>query len=68
MKNTWKLLNGVMNRKMKEMNSVSNFHYNDKEIYDKQEIAYGFNDFFVNIGPDWQIILLVQKIMMCFNI
>ena len=52
MKNTWKLLNGVMNRKMKERNFVSHFNYNDKEIYNKQEIANGFNDFFVNIGPE----------------
>ena len=52
MKNTWKLLNGVMNRKMKESNFVSHFNYNDEEIYDKQDIANGFNDFFVNIGPE----------------
>ena len=37
---------------MTEMNFVSNFNYNDKEIYDKQEIANGFNDFFVNIDPE----------------
>ena len=36
MKNTWKLLNGVMNRKMKERNFVSHFNYNDKEINNKQ--------------------------------
>ena len=41
-----------MNRKMKERNFVSHFNYNDKEIYNKQEIANGFNDFFVNIGPE----------------
>ena len=52
MKNTWKLLNEVMNRKMKERNFVSHFNYNDKEIYDKQEIANGFNNLFVNIGPE----------------
>ena len=37
---------------MKENNFVSHFKYNDNEIYDKQEIANGFNDFFVNIGPE----------------
>ena len=52
MKNTWKLLNEVMNRKMKQRNFISHFNYNDNEIYDKQEIANGFNDFFVNIGPE----------------
>ena len=52
MRNTWKLLNEVMNRKMKQRNFISHFNYNNKEIYDKQEIANGFNDFFVNIGPD----------------
>ena len=52
MKNTWKLLNEVMKRKRKQRNFISHFNYNDKEIYDKQEIAYGFNDFFVNIGPE----------------
>ena len=34
MKNTWKLLNEVMNRKMKERNFISHFNYNDNEIYD----------------------------------
>ena len=52
MKNTWKLLNEVMNRKMKQRNFISHFNYNDNEIYDKQEIANGFDDFFVNIGPE----------------
>ena len=52
MKNTWKLLNEVINRKMKQRNFISHFNYNNNEIYDKQEIANGFNDFFVNIGPE----------------
>ena len=46
MKNTWKLLNEVINRKMKQRNFISHFNYNNNEIYDKQEIANGFNDFF----------------------
>ena len=52
MKNIWKLLNEVINRKMKQRNFISHFNYNNNEIYDKQEIANGFNDFFVNIGPE----------------
>ena len=52
MKNTWKLLNEVMNRKIKEKNCVSYLNCNDNEIYDKQEIANGFNDFLVNIGTE----------------
>ena len=52
MKNTWKLLNEAMNSKLKENNFVSHFKCNDNEIYDKQEMANGFNDFFVNIGPE----------------
>ena len=52
MKNTWKLLIEAMNRKMKENNFVSHFKCNDNVIYDKQEIANGFNDFFVNINPE----------------
>ena len=52
MKNTWKFLNEVMNRQMKERNFVSHFKCNDNTIYDKQEIANGFNDFFVNTGPE----------------
>ena len=52
MKNTWKLLNEVINRKMKQRNFISHFNYNNNEIYDKQGIANGFNDFFVNIGPE----------------
>ena len=67
MKNTWKLLNEVINRKMKQRNFISHVNYNNNEIYDKQEIANGFNNFFVNIGPEWQIKLLFQKIMMYFT-
>ena len=52
MKNTCKLLNEAMNSKMKENNFVSHFKCNDNEIYDKREIANGFNDLFVNIGPE----------------
>ena len=37
---------------MKQRNFISHFNYNNNEIYDKQEIANGFNDFFVNIGPE----------------
>ena len=37
---------------MKQRNFISYFDYNNNEIYDKQEIANGFNDFFVNIGPE----------------
>ena len=37
MKNTWKLLNEVMNSKLKRMNFISHFYNNDNEIYDKQE-------------------------------
>ena len=68
MKNTWKLLNEVMNRKMKQRNFISHFNYNDKEIYDKQEIANGFNDFLLILAQNWQIKLLFQKIMMYFNL
>ena len=37
---------------MKHRNFISHFNYKDNEIYDKQEIANDFNDFFVNIGPE----------------
>ena len=37
---------------MKENNVVSHFKCNDNEIYNKRDIANGFNDFFVNIGPE----------------
>ena len=39
MKNTWKLMNEVINRKMKQRNFISHFNYNNNEIYDKQEIC-----------------------------
>ena len=66
MKNTWKLLNEVMNRKMKQRNFISHFNYIDNEIYDKQEIANGFNVFVVfvvvNISPE-----LANKIVILEN-
>ena len=68
MKNAWKLLNEDMNSKMKQRNFISHFNYNDNEIYDKQEIANGFNDFLLILAQSWQIKLLFQKIMMYFNI
>ena len=68
MENALELLNEVMNRKMKERNFVSHSKCNDNEIYDNQEIANGFNDLLLILALGWQMILLVQKINMYFNI
>ena len=51
-KNTWHILNDIMNRKKCVSSNPNKFvDKNGKFIIDKAKIANGFNDFFVNVGP-----------------
>ena len=43
--NTWKILNGIIDKKVKS-NDHSVFKYNNKTINDPDEIANKFNDIF----------------------
>ena len=51
-KRTWKILNEVINKRCKSNSFSTNFIEDGIEITNKQEIAEGFNNFFVNIGPE----------------
>ena len=51
-KKTWKILNEVINKRCKSNSFSKNFIEDGKEITNKQEIADGFNNYFVNIGPE----------------
>ena len=50
MKTTWKLLKEVINNQNYHIPLPNHFKYNDQILYDKQDIANHFNNFFVNIG------------------
>ena len=51
-KQTWQNINNVLGR-CKTKDSFPNvFKYNDQEYKTKQDIANGFNDYFVNVGPN----------------
>ena len=50
-KNTWKILNNVLNRnKSKSLNTE--FNLNGQIINDPKQIPENFNNFFINIGPN----------------
>ena len=51
LKNSWKILKTVINKK-KQTTSCSRFKSNGATVTDKDVIANGFNNFFVNIGPN----------------
>ena len=50
-KNTWKIINEVLNKHEKK-NSVSKIKIGNRIIDNVQEISDHFNNFFVEIGPD----------------
>ena len=51
MKETWKILNGLINKKTKGKQISMEFNGDDSKITEDKAIANGFNNFFVNIGP-----------------
>jgi len=50
-RNTWKLINELLNRKKASATLPSKFMDGEDEITNQQNIVDKFNDFFVNIGP-----------------
>ena len=62
-KGTWKILNYLISKKKKVNNYPETLKHNDKTFKSKHEISNGFNDFFVNVGPD-----LAKKINVPDNI
>ena len=51
-KQTWCILNDIIKRKQNSANIPSEFVSDGKIIKGKSDVANGFNDFFVNIGPN----------------
>ena len=50
-KNTWRILNEIINRRRCNLTRPSTFRVADREISDPVEIANGFCDYFTNLGP-----------------
>ena len=51
-KNTWKILNTIINKKTNTSKLPSHFECNEINIVSKQSIADGFNNFFVDVGSN----------------
>lgn len=51
MKNTWKIINEIINKPSSNKSFHDKFTNNDGIIQDPTEIANEFNNYFVNIGP-----------------
>jgi hypothetical protein len=51
LKETWKLINEVTNKKKQKQSLPSTFHVGDRLVTDPIEIANAFCNFFSNIGP-----------------
>ena len=52
-KETWRVIKEVMEKtKLRTNNLPNRIIVNDREIYDKTDIANNFNKYFVNIGPN----------------
>ena len=51
MKKTWQVLNQCMNKGRKRSSLPKSFKVNNVETSSLEEIANGFNNFFVNVGP-----------------
>ena len=49
-KNTWKLINGILNKHGKK-NTISKIKIDNRTIDESQEIVDSFNNYFVEIGP-----------------
>ena len=51
-KETWKILNEVTNKRKNKPTCPGYFIKNNKRISKKEDIANGFNNFFTNVGPN----------------
>ena len=51
-KATWKILNSIIKKKTLNSSIPDTFIKSNKKITDRKHIANGFNDFFVNVGPN----------------
>ena len=51
MKETWRILNALINKKQKGSEYPTQFNDNTNKVTGNENIANGFNKFFSNIGP-----------------
>ena len=51
-KETWKVLNEVINKRKNKRTYPEYFIKSNKRISQKEDIANGFNNFFANVGPN----------------
>ena len=51
LKETWKLLNSIINTKKKTMQVGNEFENKGESITGNEHIANAFNKYFVNVGP-----------------
>ena len=51
LKETWKILNEIINKRKTRSKMPSSFVHNDQQIIDPLEIANKFNEYFTNVGP-----------------
>ena len=51
LKETWKLLNSIINTKKKTMQVGNEFENKGESVTGDEHIANGFNNYFVNVGP-----------------
>ena len=52
LKNIWKLIGTIINRKPKGHTVPAKLHYNGKTYTEKHDIVNQFNEYFINIGPN----------------
>ena len=52
MKGTWNILNNIIGKNKNQKSYPETFKHNNTLVTNKKDIANGFNNFFVNIGPD----------------
>lgn len=61
-KGTWSILNSVLNKGKAKPTYPEYFSKNNADIYEKDEIADDFNNYFINIGPSLSKNIPIQDI------
>lgn len=51
-KQTWELINDIVQRKNKEPVNITEFKENNKDVTDSKQIVNKFNNYFANVGSD----------------
>ena len=68
-KETWKILNDIMNKKSKKTTNPQNFIDSEgNTITDEKTAANQFNEFFINVGPNLAAKIKKKKIVVTYLI